>query len=44
MDPLKNLNFETDSTVALIRKFFEEDSLDDMFNDIAEFKTNTRLS
>ena len=33
----------TFQTVALIRKFFEEDSLDDMFNDIAEFKTNTRL-
>ena len=33
----------TFQTVALIRKFFEEESLDEMFNDIAEFKTNTRL-
>ena len=28
----------TFQTVALIRKFFEEESLDEMFNDIAEFK------
>ena len=32
----------TFQTVALIRKFFEEESLDEMFNDIAEFKTKTK--